>query len=252
MSALYTEFARNKPSSLGMRALRFQQSQLMKEVIAETGRIDSVLEIGPGWGAFAECCKNIGVEYEFIDNSPAIAELMIAQGFAGCCGTTSQLQKIRASTIWISHVLEHSPSWVDARNMLAHISKIAPANTRLVVIGPDVLSWRSEFFNCDSTHGYPTTLRNVVQLMQDVGCSVSYASHHRLTSTNHFIRLIAVALCLVPWSVLDRFFPRPKDLGRGGFLYNFKVNFLLRQICVVAYKPLHNGYVSAEMAPTAI
>jgi len=233
---LYTEFASNKPSKLGLRALRFQQSQLLERVIAQTGEVTSVLEVGPGWGAFATLCREREIIYEFIDNSPAISELMIAEGFAGQCGATDDLQKIQASTIWMSHVLEHSPTWKEARDMLSHLSEIAREGTRIVIIGPDFLSWRSEFFNVDSTHGYPTTLRNVVQLVQDVGLTVSYARHHRLASTRSLVRLIAAVLVIVPWSLMDRLSLSRKDAGRGGFFFNFKVNFLLRQLCVVAKK----------------
>jgi len=235
-SGLYSEFANNKPSKLGLRALRFQQFRLLKTVVLHTGEIDSVLEIGPGWGAFAVSCRNLGIEYEFVDNSPAVANLITSEGFTGICGTTANLKEIRASTIWMSHVLEHSPTWCDARNMLAHLSDLAPHGTRLVIIGPDVTSWRTEFFNCDSTHGYPTTLRNVMQLVQDVGFTVSYARHHRLASWSPVVRFIALALYLIPWKLMDRFVIHHKRAGRSGFFYNFKVNFLLRQICVIACK----------------
>ena len=235
-SGLYAEFASNKPSKIGLRALRFQQSRLLKTVIAKSGEVTSVLEIGPGWGAFATLCRDLGVKYEFIDNSPAISDLMFAEGFVGLCGTTDQLQTIEASTIWMSHVLEHSPTWSEARNMLSHLSEIAQDGTRIVIIGPDFLSWRVEFFNVDSTHGYPTTLRNVVQLVQDVGLTVSFAHHHRLASTRPWVRLIAVVFVGFPWNLVDRLFLSRKDAGRGGFFFNFKVNFLLRQFCVVAHK----------------
>jgi hypothetical protein len=237
---LYTEFASNRPSKIGLRVLRFQQSRLLKTVIAKSGEVTSVLEIGPGWGAFATHCRDLGVKYEFVDNSPTISDLMFAEGFVGLCGTTNQLQTISVSTIWMSHVLEHSPTWSEARNMLTHLSEIAQDGTRIVIIGPDYLSWRGEFFNVDSTHGYPTTLRNVVQLVRDVGLTVSFAHHHRLASTNVFVRLLAVILLSVPWNLIDRAFGIRKDDGRRGLFYNFKVNFLLRQMCVVACKPLRD------------
>lgn len=236
-NGLYTEFASNKPSKLGLRALRFQQSQLLKEVIKQTGKITSVLEVGPGWGAFAALCRDRRISYTFIDNSRAISNLMIADGFAGHCGTTDQLQQIHASVIWMSHVLEHSPTWREARDMLSHLSEIAQAGTRIVIIGPDFMSWRSQFFNVDSSHGYPTTLRNTIQLMQEVGLRVVFAKHHRLTSSNLAIRLAACVLAVIPWGALDWFTSRSSDRGRGGFLYNFKVNYLLRQICVIGVKP---------------
>jgi len=219
-----------------MLALRFQQSRLMK-LVGGAKSIDSVLEVGPGWGAFASLCREQGIHYEFIDNSPAVTALMIQQGFLGSCGTSNQLREIRATTIWMSHVLEHSPSWIDARNMLGHLSDIAPVGSQLVIIGPDVISWRHEFFNCDSTHGYPTTLRNVAQLMQDVGLEVTQATHHRLASSNLLIRLVGCALLTIPWKHLDLLLPTSKGVGRGGVFYNFKVNLLLRQICIVGVKP---------------
>lgn len=206
-------------------------------VVKKTGEVSSVLEVGPGWGAFATLCREREIIYEFIDTSPAISELMIAEGFAGHCGATDDLQKIQASTIWMSHVLEHSPTWSDARQTLSHLSEIAQEGTRFVIIGPDFLSWRAEFFNVDSTHGYPTTLRNTVQLVQDVGLRVVLAKHHRLTSSNLVARLVGCALLLVPWVAIDWFISRSGDRGRGGFLYNFKINYLLRQICVVSVKP---------------
>lgn len=236
-SDIYSEFARSKPSRLGLWALRYQQAKLMKSVCERADPIDSVLEIGPGWGAFASLCREQRIPYEFIDNSPAIAGYLIQQGFVGSHGTSNQLHKISATTIWMSHVLEHSPSWLDARNMLSHLVAIAPDESQVVIVGPDATTWKFEFFNVDFTHGYPTTLRNVAQLMQDVGLEVTYANHHRLASSNLLLRLLGCLLLSVPWRTLDRISRKPKNLGRSGFFYNFKVNFLLRQICAVGRKP---------------
>jgi hypothetical protein len=233
---IYTEFARSKPSRLGLWALRYQQAKLMQSVCERADPIDSVLEIGPGWGAFASLCREQRIPYQFIDNSPAIANYLIQKGFVGSHGTSNQLHRIDATTIWMSHVLEHSSSWLDARNMLSHLVETAPDESQIVIIGPDAISWRFEFFNVDFTHGYPTTLRNVIQLMQDVGLTVTYATHHRLASSNFLIRLVGFLLLSVPWKTLDRITRNPENLGRSGFFYNFKINFLLRQICVVGKK----------------
>ena len=110
-------------------------------------------------------------------------------------------------------------------------------DSQVVILGPDTTSWKFEFFNVDFTHGWPTTLRNVVQLMKDVGLEVTQATHHRLASSNLLIRLLGCLLLIIPWRYLDSLSPKSKTVGRGGVFYNFKVNLLLRQICIVGVKP---------------
>jgi len=136
--------------------------------------------------------------------------------------------------IWMSHVLEHSPTWVDARNLLDDARKLLAENGSIVVVGPDVIDWGRQFWNIDATHGYPTTLRNVIQLCDDVGLQTSIAKHHRNASIGVFSRIIFSSLSCIPYMWVDRFLsPARAHLG-DGYLISWKAVFGWRQIFIMA------------------
>ena len=125
-------------------------------------------------------------------------------GHLGLINEVSDQIDKKIDLIWMSHVLEHSPTWVDARNLLDDARKLLAENGSIVVIGPDAIDWGRQFWNIDATHGYPTTLRNVIQLCDDVGLQTSVAKHHRNASFSVFSRIIFSSLSCIPHTLVDR------------------------------------------------
>lgn len=236
-SDLYSDYIRREPHPRGEVLIRRWHGKLLKLATREMNeRPLRVLEIGPGHGYFAEHCRARGMEYEFCDNSPAVVSKMCEQGFKGYLGLIGEVdsQLGQYDLIWLSHVLEHSPTWVDAREMIYTATSHLTQTGSIVVVSPDVLNWRREFWNVDWSHGYPTSIRNVSQLFSDVGLQNIVAKHHRDGSFSLLHRALIAIVCLIPHRIVDRIVTPARYRSGDGFAYSWKCVFGWRQIFVLA------------------
>lgn len=235
-SDLYSNYIRREPHERSQRFIRNWHKKLFKHALSDSeNRVKNVLEIGPGHGYFAAHVVNTGMKYEFVDTSPAVYTKMKNQGFDGHLGTVSDFlaSSKKFDLIWLSHVLEHSPTWVDARQLLSDVAGLLSPRSRIVIIGPDAQCWRREFWNVDATHGFPTTLRNVAQMAEDVGLSVEQARYHRNANFGIVSKAVFSILSVFPHRLIDHILtPRRSKLGDGLFI-SWKAVFCWRQIYIV-------------------
>jgi len=238
-SDLYSNYIRREPHERSKKFISNWHKKLLKHALSDIeDPVKSVLEIGPGHGYFATHVVNKGMKYEFVDTSPAVSAKMKNEGFDGYLGTVGDFldSSKKFDLIWLSHVLEHSPTWVDARNLLSDLTGLLSQTGRIVIIGPDAQCWGREFWNIDATHGFPTTLRNVAQLSDDVGLSVANAKHHRNANFDIVSKAVFSILCVLPHRLIDRIVtPKRSRLGDGLFI-SWKAVFGWRQIYVVLTK----------------
>ena len=235
---LYSNYIRRQPHARSERFISNWHLKLLRLALEnKKTKVLNVLEIGPGHGYFAQHCISMGLNYEFIDNSKAVFNKLTELGMNGHLGLISevsdQIDK-KFDLIWMSHILEHSPTWVDARNLLNVARKLLAEDGSIVVIGPDAIHWRRQFWNIDATHGYPTTLRNVIQLCDDVGLQTSIAKHHRNASFGVFSRVIFLSLSCIPHTWVDRFLSPARARLGDGYLISWKAVFGWRQIFIMA------------------
>ena len=235
---LYSNYIRRQPHARSERFISNWHLKLLRLALEnKKTKVLNVLEIGPGHGYFAQHCISMGLNYEFIDNSKAVFNKLTELGMNGHLGLISevsdQIDK-KFDLIWMSHILEHSPTWVDARNLLNVARKLLAEDGSIVVIGPDAIHWRRQFWNIDATHGYPTTLRNVIQLCDDVGLQTSIAKHHRNASFDVFSRVIFSSLSCIPHTWVDRFLSPARARLGDGYLISWKAVFGWRQIFIMA------------------
>jgi SAM-dependent methyltransferase len=157
-------------------------------------------------------------------------------GFAGHLGMLSDLlPKLgKYDVVYMSHVLEHCPSWLEARQLLDDCRMVLNNGGSLVIVSPDVLNWKFEFWNVDWSHGYPTSIRNISQLCSDVGFTNIKAMHHRNGSSNIVVRSLFAVLAKIPHRIVDRVItPDRYQLG-DGLVYSWKAIFGWRQILIKA------------------
>lgn len=197
----------------------------------------SVLEIGPGHGYFAEHCRDAGFTYKFCDTSPSVLSKMSELGFQGHLGLIQDVAPNlgKYDMIWLSHVLEHSPTWLAARDMVFTCRNLLSKEGFVVIVGPDALSWRREFWNVDWSHGYPTTIRNVSQILSDVGYKQISAKYHRNASTKLLVKFCFGSLALLPHRLLDHALTPTRYKKQDGLLYSWKTIFGWRQILVKGF-----------------
>lgn len=236
---LYSDYMQREPHPRNAVFIKRWHGKLLKLAIRDLQQTPrSVLEIGPGHGYFAEHCRDSGFTYDFCDTSPAVVSQMKESGFQGHLGLIQDMDPNlgKYDIIWMSHVLEHSPTWLAAREMVATCRDFLSDEGVVVVVGPDALNWRNEFWNVDWSHGYPTTIRNVSQLFSDVGLKNVKAYHHRNGSVNPLIKIIFAVLSKAPHRVIDRVLTPDRAKIGDGFTYSWKTVFGWRQIFVIAKK----------------
>ena len=236
---LYSDYMQREPHPRNAVFIKKWHGKLLALALKGAEKApSSVLEIGPGHGYFAEHCRQAGMAYEFCDTSPAVVSKMNEHGFSGHLGLVKDAAPNlgKYDMIWMSHVLEHSPTWLDAREMISTTKELLNEHGFLVVVGPDALSWKKEFWNVDWSHGYPTTIRNVSQLFNDVGLSSISAKHHRNGSYNPAVHLVFAILSKIPHRIVDRALTPSRSKIGDGFLYSWKAIFGWRQILVKGHK----------------
>lgn len=239
-SELYSNYIDRTPHPRNEKFISRWHARLLSLAIDEIARPVRVLEVGPGHGYFAEACRKSGIEYRYCDTSPSVHRKMSELGFEGYLGFVHDLPPSAETggfdLIWMSHVLEHSPTWTDARGMMDAARARLTDGGAVVVISPDVLTWRREFWNVDWSHGYPTSIRNVAQLMSDVGLVDIVAKHHRNGSFSLFTRAVFAVISFVPHRLLDRLITPSRYKIGDGMVYSWKVIFGWRQIFVLGRK----------------
>ena len=238
-NTLYQNYVKREPHPRSARIIRRWHGRLLRHVLnKDKVNVRNVLEIGPGHGYFAENCRELNIAYEFVDTSSAVATKMWELGFEGSLSSLHDLPADKKfDLIWLSHVLEHSASWVEARALIFKSSEFLREGGKIVIVSPDILNWRHEFWNVDWSHGYPTSLRNTIQLVDDVGLECLEASHHRNAWFSIFGRGLMTVLSKIPHRFIDRLLS-PKRYKEGdGFVYSWKAVFGWRQILIVARKP---------------
>jgi hypothetical protein len=235
---LYSNYVDRKPHPRNEKFISRWHERLLALALDQMPRPVRVLEVGPGHGYFAKACRESGFEYRYCDTSPSVHRKMSELGFEGHLGFLHELPPASEGfdLIWMSHVLEHSPTWLDARGMMESARALLNVGGAVVVVSPDVLTWRREFWNVDWSHGYPTSVRNVAQLMSDVGLSNIVARHHRNGSFSLLGRAVFAMISLVPHRLLDRIITPSRYRIGDGMVYSWKVVLGWRQIFVLGQK----------------
>lgn len=118
---LYSDYMQREPHPRNAVFIKKWHGKLLSLALKDVDNTPrSVLEIGPGHGYFAEHCRQAGIAYEFCDTSPAVVSRMNEQGFTGHLRLIQDVANNlgKYDMIWMSHVLEHSPTWLAAREMV--------------------------------------------------------------------------------------------------------------------------------------
>ena len=190
-----------------------------------------VLEVGYGHGYFADLVVKRGWSYVAADISDPIIDY----------GTDRGHQVVRPENldrgatfdvVWMSHVLEHSTSWEQAREMCEFYSRSLRPGGCLISVGPDYLSWKDQFWAVDFSHGYPTTRRNCVQLFNDLGLEDIKATYHRSGRSDLFSRSLAAAVCSMPHQPVDWLVDRERFQRGEGLFYSWKAMYGWRQLLI--------------------
>jgi hypothetical protein len=231
-------FTTRKPSKGGMRALAFWHTRMLsiaKRVIPDLAR-KTFLEIGSGHGLFAVACQRSQINYYGLEMNEDQAKALTLQGHNVLAMTVPPIpQGDPVQVIWMCHMLEHAGSYAEAKTIIQACYDRLDPQGYVVIIAPDIHHWREEFWSVDWSHGFPTSLNRVEQLLNETGFKISRSMHHTFTVTNPLAAWILSwsFRILLPLNFLDFWF---KKLTGRQFAHAFMSVFGWRQIYVVGCK----------------
>lgn len=223
----------HKLKGIQEKMIKFYHNKLFSIVLNKIPdfRNLSILEVGTGRGYFAEICKNNNVKYQGIEANKEQVNTLNKLGYDVVCAMIPPFPGgEHVDIIWMSHVLEHADGYNHARNILIG-AKNRLQNGFVVIISPDFKIWKDEFYNSDWSHGYPTTIRRVSQLMIETGFEVHYSTYITATFVNPLPRsIIDIIFWFIPVNLLDLLLE--KIAGRP-LVSSFMTYIGLRQIFLI-------------------
>ncbi len=197
----------------------------------------SLLEVGIGFGYFCKICNSKGVHnYTGVEMNENLTNELVGQGYNVICSTIPPFPDIenKVDIIWMSHILEHASDYMHARAMLQSAYEKLNSGGHIVIICPDILSWKNYFYDMDWSHGFPTSLKRVNQILNDVGFNIKLSKHHVASFTNDIVTTsLNILFKLIPVKFFDGIFLK---LFKKTYCSSFMSVFGWRQIIVIAQK----------------
>ena len=148
------------------------------------------LEFGPGKGHFARAVLSSGWEYRALDGSPSVLQLLRAEGIDVIQAFVPPVPKEAGSgydLVLMEHFIEHMDSPASARDLVEAVHQSLSPNGLLLIVSPDFLAHRSNFWDCDYTHAFVTTNQRLRQLLLDCNYEICYAGYETLGIQNPFV-----------------------------------------------------------------
>jgi SAM-dependent methyltransferase len=233
----YNNWVDAKPISISLPLINLFHRRMLKkaEEIINNLRSMKILEIGVGFGYFARTVKKLGCKYFGIEMNERLALSLKNDGFNVTCGVVPPFPNDpEIGVIWLSHVIEHCSTYLEARDFIEKAYLALKPGGYIVIISPDILSWKTEFWNVDWSHSFPTSLRNCSQILNDAGFSIVFQSYHTATIFQPIIQfIINLVFRLIPYRFLD-FIISP--FTKRPLFYAFMTLFGWRQIYLVGKK----------------
>ena len=148
------------------------------------------LELGPGRGHFARAVLSLGWEYRAVDASPAVLRLLRAEGVEVLQAFVPPVPEEAGGgydLVLMEHFIEHMDSPTAARALVDSICQSLSQTGLIFIVAPDFLAHRSNFWDCDYTHSFVTTVQRLKQLLLDCNYEIRYAGYETLGIQNTFV-----------------------------------------------------------------
>lgn len=232
--AFFEHFSKeDKPTGMGMRLVEALARKIFRYAAIKSG--DSVLEIGPGRGTFADMCLKEDAEYHAIEANREMAEALRKKGANVVSAMVPPLPALdrEFDIVVMVNVMEHMSTMKDALQITQDIRGALKPNGRFVVCSPDYLNWRTNFFNCDFSHNYVTTRRRLEQLLLNAGFGNIKSCHLCGPITGILCLLITAFVSRLPFGLLNALLPRNRFFYK---LYKVQLTFL-RKVLISGERP---------------
>ncbi|HEY3475403.1 MAG TPA: class I SAM-dependent methyltransferase [Anaerolineales bacterium] len=196
------------------------------------------LEFGPGRGHFARAVRSSGWEYRAVDGSPSVLRLLSEEGIEVIQAFVPPMPKEAGAgydLVLMEHFIEHMDSPASARELVDSVCQTLAHHGLLLIVSPDFLAHRSNFWDCDYTHSFVTTRQRLRQLLLDCNYEIRYVGYETLGIENTFLTWLISELTHI------LYFTRLPQLaslllkGSADLSYKWK-NVLLRSCVIVGQK----------------
>ena len=231
--AFFNHFSqRDKPTKAGARLVKALAQKVFDYAEITSGQ--SVLEIGPGRGVFADLCLERGIEYSAVEANRQMAESLENRGARVVCAMVPPLPAFdkKFDVAVMTNVMEHMNGMQDALLITQQIQEVLKPGGKFIISSPDFLNWRHNFFNCDFSHNYVTTRRRLKQLLINGGFSKTQSCHLCTTMTGCLCFLISGFFSRLPFGFFNAIFPESKLFYK---LYKIQLTFM-RKVLILGRK----------------
>lgn len=225
--AFYDHFSDKEVSGIGEKIEHWQNNEFYKIINQFTplNKDKKLLEIGVGTGLFADVCMQNNIGYLGIEGSPKLSKQLKENGYNIISAFVPPFPEETANDfdiVYMAHVLEHMNDVNMAQDLIKASYNSLKEDGIIVIICPNYLNYKYEFFNCDYTHNYVTTTRRVIQLLENSNFKILYNNYfsgpffgkkrYPLKFLNHFYN----------WKLFNLFFG---SFVHKDFFYKAKLTF---------------------------
>ena len=170
---MYDIFLKNSHSEKIQKVQRRSSDNLLNIILKHTSIHPlniKLLEIGPGKGYFKCACDKKKIDYYALDRNRLILDqlsLSSDHAFIGEVPACLYSIKQHFDIIVCAFVAEHLRSGAEVYDFVKSLKNLCNEGGMIVLLTPDALKQKFEFWNIDYTHIYPTTRRNIYQVFLD-------------------------------------------------------------------------------------
>jgi SAM-dependent methyltransferase len=164
----FDTFFKDKPSEMGL----WLQTEKARQVLAriqQHQQVSRLLELGPGWGEFADLCMQSKIDYHSIEPNYIRATKLAERGISVILAQTPPIpaRDGEFDVTLALNVLEHMPDFVTAIRFLDEMVRVTRPGGVVVINCPDLLATGKVFWDADYTHNFPVTMRRISQMFSD-------------------------------------------------------------------------------------
>ena len=198
-------FARGEISSIGTKIIRREIANRIR--LATTLRKKNtlkILELGPGKGYFARAVMELGWEYRAIDGSPAVLNALKAYNIEVIHAFVPPIPQNAGGEydlVLMEHFIEHMDSPGVARRLIDSICSMLSRDGLIIIVAPDFLAHRENFWECDYTHSFVTSVERLRQLLLDCGLEVCHTGYETLGVESSFFTWLVSELTHILYMV---------------------------------------------------
>jgi len=228
----YNHFHQDSPTGIGSRIAVAFSNKIFRYVKIEPHQ--SVLEIGPGRGVFADICLEKGIEYFAVEPNEQMAASLEKRGANVVRAMVPPLPELdkEFDVVVMINAMEHVDSMQDALQLTGQIRDVLKPKGKLVICSPDYLNLRHNFFNCDFSHNYVTTRRRLRQLLLSAGFENIKSCYLSGPLTGFICFIVSAFAGRLPFGTLNAWFPDNKVFYK---LYKIQLTFS-RKVLILAEK----------------